>query len=147
MGEFDKGLSDIFGNDRMHLPDEFKRILYPYMYMASKTSDDEELENEPQPYTPEEEATRDLAMDADRADILDVGNIAERRETFRWGSFGVRAEADTATFRYLKDISDSHLVHIIGHLISRNRAKTLLLMLEEARYRSENNIFVADYEE
>lgn len=72
--------------------------------------------------------------------------IEYSRESFRWGSYGLDG-TEPVTFRYLKDISDTHLVHIIGHLISNNRAQTLILMLEEARYRSENNIFVPNYEE
>lgn len=66
------------------------------------------------------------------------------RETFEWGTFGKNSDEELRSI-VLKDISDSHLLHIIGHLILTRRPDTLITMLEEARYRSQNSIFVEDY--
>ena len=69
------------------------------------------------------------------------------RETFTWGSFGKDGKSPLKKIP-LKEISDSHLVHIIGHLVSMNNmGDTLIIMLEEARYRNDNNIYIADYVE
>jgi hypothetical protein len=72
--------------------------------------------------------------------------IEELREEFQWGSFG-RNGTENLNVKILKDISDSHLVHIIGHLIEQKNSDTLIVMLEEARYRCVNNIYVEDYNE
>jgi len=48
--------------------------------------------------------------------------------------------------RLIKDLSDSHLLHIIGCLQSHPEIDDHLKhMLDEARYRYEENIFVPDY--
>lgn len=71
--------------------------------------------------------------------------IRTLRETFRWGTFGRYGDEEIRPI-ILKEISDSHLAHIIGHLILTRRTDTLITMLEEARYRSLHNIFVPDYD-
>lgn len=72
--------------------------------------------------------------------------IEVAREEFLWGSYG-RDGTEAMDSKLLKDISDSHLLHMIGHLIIRKRPPNLILFLEEARYRSENRIFVPEYDE
>ena len=77
-------------------------------------------------------------------EYFNARGIEYSRDTFRWGSFGINGDEEITSV-LLKDISDSHLVHIIGYLIIRRRNDNLIIMLEEAKYRSENKIFVSDY--
>lgn len=70
----------------------------------------------------------------------------EKRETFVWTSFG-RNGNEPGTQTALPQITDSHLVHIIGFMINRPSVydkETLHLFLREAAYRSEKNIYVED---
>lgn len=70
-----------------------------------------------------------------------------RREVKQWGSCG-KLHDEEITFRFIKDISDSHLLHIIPWIKRYKYAysnDTLNLMLDEQEYRSKNYIFVEEY--
>jgi len=74
----------------------------------------------------------------------DTAKHEQRRESFIWASYGRNTEESLRKIQ-LKDITDSHLLHIIGHVINhfhRYDETTLNVILDEARYRDINRIFV-----
>lgn len=73
---------------------------------------------------------------------------ALKRQKEKWGSFG-KYHDKPMTVRYIKDLSDSHLLHIIQWIKDNIQCydyKTLRLMEDEQKYRTDNYIFVKDYE-
>lgn len=71
----------------------------------------------------------------------------ELREVEQWGSTG-RFHDKPLVFRKIKDLSDSHLLHIISWIEQRLNLygeKQLKLMKDEQNYRTVNYIFVEDY--
>lgn len=77
-------------------------------------------------------------------------NFEELRNTFLWLTYGRDMHGEPREI-LLKDISDSHLLHIIGYISnmmnmdSRRWSRTWMIMHEEAKYRFEHMIFVEDY--
>lgn len=70
------------------------------------------------------------------------------RKIFKWGSTG-KHHNEPLKIRTLDTISDSHLLHIIAWIEIHSELysdETLHIMLEEQKYRTNNYIFVADYE-
>lgn len=70
------------------------------------------------------------------------------RNLVEWGTYG---KFGNKPLRYIliKDLSDSHLLHIIEHIKQRKLsgdADLLVLMQEEAAYRQQNYIFIPDYD-
>lgn len=73
---------------------------------------------------------------------------ALKRQKEKWGSFG-RLGDKPLKWRLIKDLSDSHLLRIIQHVkdnISHFGYYTLKLMEDEQKYRTDNYIFIPDYE-
>ena len=69
------------------------------------------------------------------------------RETVIWSSYGKNYD-EPVRYTAVKDLSDSHLVHIIGWIAdSETYRPTGLqkLMADEAKYRAENHIFIEEY--
>lgn len=72
-------------------------------------------------------------------------DFEKQRETFTWGSFG-RKHDEPLKLTKLKDISDSHLLHLIPWVECRQFDDDILHLLKsEMRYRMENYIFVPEY--
>jgi len=70
------------------------------------------------------------------------------REVFRWGSYGKNFEKPEPSYKFLKDISNDHLLNIINWLIQYPHAypeQTLTMMSNELRFRTANCIIVDDY--
>lgn len=149
MGDFDRDLRDIYIDNRV--PDSLKKLLGEHIMGHNEDDENsvvcENCGNRFDLTDNNEQCTNCNLLYKDPGIKMDFieESIEYTRETFEWGSFGVDGNEDIKRIT-LKDISDSHLVHIIGHLILCNRIDTLILMLEEARYRSEKKIFVPDYE-
>ena len=133
MGDFDKGMRDMYGGLRKIVGE----------HLTGYDDKEEIIKDMDAMFRGNDEMT---GPEEEEMEVHNQEGIETIRETFEWGTFG-KAGLDPMQRIVLKDISDSHLVHIIGHLITTNRAEVLITMLEEARYRSENNIFVPDYEE
>lgn len=75
-------------------------------------------------------------------------NFIVDRNQVKWGSYG-KLGNEPLKWRLVKDLSDSHLLHIIEHLKQRDLKCTgaiLRLMQEEAAYRYTQNIFVDEYQ-
>ena len=69
------------------------------------------------------------------------------RKVEEWGSMG-KFHNEPLVFRKIKDLSDSHLLHIISWIEARPKIyseATLQNMKNEQIYRTENYIFVEDY--
>ena len=69
------------------------------------------------------------------------------RQEFKWGTSGRHHDEETRTVT-LAEMSDSHLLHVIGWVMLHPDAysqQTLNTLLNEAVYRSDNYIFVEDY--
>ena len=69
------------------------------------------------------------------------------RQEFKWGTNG-RHHDEKARTVTLAEMSDSHLLHVIGWVMLHPDAysqQTLNTLLNEAVYRSDNDIFVEDY--
>lgn len=96
--------------------------------------------------TPMSETIED-ALEGNVAPSADMRIHETTRKEFKWGSFG-RDGTEIKTVRTLDAISDSHLLHIIGHVLA-NRDKfskeTAIIMMKEAEYRSTMNIYVPEY--
>lgn len=70
------------------------------------------------------------------------------RNLIKWGTYG---KFGNKPLRHIliKDLSDSHLLHIIEHIKQRKLSgdgDLLVLMQEEATYRQRNYIFIPDYD-
>ena len=73
---------------------------------------------------------------------------ALKRQKVKWGSFG-KLHNEPLKMRYIKDLSDSHLLHIIAWVRDNLDAydkETLQLMENEQKYRKDNYIFINDYQ-
>jgi len=71
------------------------------------------------------------------------------RNIEKWGSTG-KFHNEPLVFRKLKDLSDSHLLHIIAWIEARPEIytkETLQNMKNEQVYRKENYIFVKEYKD
>ena len=71
-----------------------------------------------------------------------------KRCLMRWGSFG-KLHNEPLKWRHIKDLSDSHLMHIIEWIKMHPDVydkDTLDFMITESKYRTENYIFVPEYE-
>lgn len=69
----------------------------------------------------------------------------EIRETRYWGTYGAFPIGTTVNRVLIKDISDSHVMHIIGHILNHSdsfNVGTLEIFLNEARFRDRNHVFV-----
>lgn len=81
-----------------------------------------------------------------RVDYADHEKVREEQD---WGSCG-KFHNEPLVFRKVKDLSDSHLLHIIAWIKAHPKAYgwgILQIMKNEQRYRVEKYIFVPDYEE
>lgn len=70
------------------------------------------------------------------------------RNLIEWGTYGKFGNKPLRKI-LIKDLSDSHLLHIIEHIKIHDRVFSLdllQLMQEEATYRTKNYIFIPDYE-
>jgi hypothetical protein len=70
------------------------------------------------------------------------------RNLVKWGTYG-KFGNKPLRWVLIKDLSDSHLLHIIEHIkiyIGVFGHPLLNFMKEEATYRTKNNIFIPDYE-
>jgi len=70
------------------------------------------------------------------------------RTVFKWGSTG-KHHNEPLKFRTLDKISDSHLLHIIAWIEiypEQYSNEILRIMLREQKYRTNNYIFIKDYE-
>lgn len=77
----------------------------------------------------------------------DLKNHGEVRETFEWVSFGKRHDKNAKT-TLLKDIGDSHLMHLYGYLkLNKSNQTTIYIIETEILYRTQFYIFVKDIEE
>jgi hypothetical protein len=68
------------------------------------------------------------------------------RNLIEWGSYGKYGNKPLRQ-TLIKDLSDSHLLHIIEHIKINNHVfgtDILRLMQEEATYRTKNYIFVPE---
>lgn len=68
------------------------------------------------------------------------------RNLVEWGSYGKYGN-QPLRMTLIKDLSDSHLLHIIEHIKMRKLsgdANILKLMQDEAEYRTKNYIFVPE---
>lgn len=66
------------------------------------------------------------------------------RQTFEWKSRG-KLHDEGVTSTLLKDMSDSHLLHVIGWVLNHSSvygSGVAKILLNEAAYRSANYIFV-----
>ena len=75
---------------------------------------------------------------------FDIDNHTKVRKEFVWGSYGKHGH-DDRTDLMLCDITDSHLLHIVGHVINHNdkfTVGTFSTILNEAQYRDMKRIFV-----
>ena len=71
------------------------------------------------------------------------------RLTMTWGSRPKGRRGPVNKVRAISELSDSHLLHIIGHILQFDKhfkGETLDFVLAEAKYRSEHGIFVAEYQ-
>lgn len=78
----------------------------------------------------------------------EVTKFEKLRENFEWGSFG-RNHDEPMKRTKLKDISDSHLLHIIPWIerfTSLYSDKTLQMFKDEMKYRMEHYIYIPDYD-
>ena len=69
-----------------------------------------------------------------------------KRDSFVWGSFG-RYGGEAVTHTALPNISDSHLLHIIGHVINNRSSYNddiSSMFLHEAAHRSRCAIYVEE---
>jgi len=70
------------------------------------------------------------------------------RKHFQWGTFGKYGN-EQLKYIFLRDISDSHLLHILGHIKINNKhpyhPDTILALDNELLYRAIKNIFISDY--
>lgn len=80
-----------------------------------------------------------------------INNFEKIRNSFSWITLGREMNEEPRQI-LLKDISDSHLLHIIGHIMKNveiknsNEGRSILnVMHQEAIYRAEHNIFISDY--
>lgn len=80
----------------------------------------------------------------------------KERKYYQWRTYGKKNLSDvdpdnpeTKTISF-EEISDSHLLHIIGNVMTHRRhfgEEMLNRVLMEAEYRSVNNIFIPDYKD
>jgi len=71
------------------------------------------------------------------------------RIIFKWGSHG-KYHNEPLVFRTLENISDSHLLHIIAWIKLYPECysdEILNIMIREQDFRTNNYIFIPDYEE
>lgn len=71
------------------------------------------------------------------------------REIITWGGRGINGTDIVATYRKIKDISDSHLQNLVSYLVghkTRVRSDVHKAVEEEVKYRKEFGIKVEDYE-
>lgn len=74
------------------------------------------------------------------------GEFLAKRPTFTWGTMGRNHNEPLRNIR-LEDITDSHLVHIIGWVLNNKDSyelEILHILMHEARYRSEQNIYIEE---
>lgn len=72
----------------------------------------------------------------------------EVRETFKWDTFGKRHDKRTPKTVVLKNIGDSHLMHLYGFLkLNKEDQSTIDIIETEILYRTQFYIFVKDIEE
>ena len=72
---------------------------------------------------------------------------AVKRNVQKWGSCG-KFHDEPMMYRLIKDLSDSHLSHIIPWIKKYKNAysdDTITMMTDEQEFRCENYIFVQDY--
>lgn len=81
--------------------------------------------------------------------FLETTSFELLRENFEWTSYG-RNHDEPPRYTKLKDISDSHLLHIIPFIESRMGhydGDILNTFKKEMVYRSEHNIYVPEYDQ
>jgi hypothetical protein len=72
---------------------------------------------------------------------------AQIRGVKKWGTFG-RYGNEPLKWIFIKDLSDSHLLHIIQHIKDNIRHfgyYTLKIMEDEQKFLTDNYIFISDY--
>jgi hypothetical protein len=72
----------------------------------------------------------------------------KKRLIEKWGSCG-KYHNERLRYRFISDLSDSHLLHIIAWIKLYTHAyddETLQLMEDEQAYRCTNYLFISDYQ-
>lgn len=81
--------------------------------------------------------------------FLETTSFETLRDKFEWVSYG-RNHDEPPRYTKLKDISDSHLLHIIPFVESRMSHYDINILetfKKEMAYRSKHNIYVPEYHE
>lgn len=89
-------------------------------------------------------------MNKNREYFLLKNNFSKLRTEFEWTSFGKYGKGPVKK-TFLKDISDSHLLHLIPFIKDKQEYYTIYadflitLFEKEQEYRMKNYIFIPDY--